>query len=208
LSVRSRPVMYGDPLAIIEEYEPGEGTYVDERGVIRAAVVGVAEFDTASKRVRVRPAASPRAPRPGASVIGIVTQIRHDLVIVDIVGEVSLRGVPRFLYEYSSVFPGAIPISSIADEYVKEITDYYRIGDVVLARVVSRTAPFHLTTVEPVYGVLYARCARCGALLEPVNNKTMKCPRCGHVEKRKVSSLAMSKLLKIDVKYSLVRSLS
>ena len=208
MRVTRKPVVYGEVLGTIEEYEPLDGTYVDENGMIRAAVAGVAVIDHENKVARVEPAVQVRAPRPGASVIGIVTQLRHDLVIVDIIGEVTLKGVPRFLYEYSSPFPGAVPISNIADEYIKDISDYYRISDVILAKVVSKTAPFHLSTVEPVYGVLYARCARCGALLEPVNNKTMRCPRCGHVERRKVSSLAMSKILRINVKYGIIRVLS
>ncbi len=208
MSVRSKPVLVGDSLAVIEEYEPGPGTYVDENGIIRAAVVGVAEYLEAQRIVRVRPARNPRVPRPGSDVIGIVTQLRHDVVIVDIIGEVSLRGVPRFLYEYSSVLPGAISIANISEEYVKDISDYYRISDVILARVISRSAPYYLSTVGPAYGVLYAKCARCGHLLEPVNNKTMRCPRCGHVEKRKVSNLAMSKILRINVRHGLMRVLS
>jgi exosome complex component CSL4 len=111
-------------------------------------------------------------------------------------------------FKYSSVYSGAISIANISEEYVNDINDYYRVSDVILARVISSTPPYHLETREPAYGVIYARCARCGQLLEPVNNRTMKCPRCGHVEKRKVSALASSKLLNINIRQLLVRPLA
>ncbi|MCE4625593.1 MAG: exosome complex RNA-binding protein Csl4 [Desulfurococcales archaeon] len=208
MTENEKRVLPGEALAIVEEFDPGPGTYVDESGYVRAAIPGIAVFDVNLKIVRIKPLRSPRLPRVGAEVVATVTSVRHDVVFVDILGEVSLRGVPRFLYEYSSIFPGAISIANISDEYVKDINDYYRPSDVILAKVVSNTAPYHLSTKEPIYGVVYARCARCGHLLEPLNNRAMKCPRCGHVEKRKVSSLAGSKLLRINIKHFLVRTRS
>ena len=116
----------------------------------------------------------------------------------------SLSPVPRFLHEYTSKFPGAVAISNIADEYIEDIHDYYRVGDIILARVLNSNAPYHLTTRAPQYGVVYARCSRCGALLEPEKGRSMRCPRCGHKERRKVSVLANSRLLRLGLKRLLV----
>ncbi len=201
-------VVPGELLGVAEEYEAGPGTYVDEEGFIRAAVPGVARYDSRSRSVRVDPVKRPRLPGVGSEVVGVVTSVRHDVVVLDLIGEVRLQPVPRFLYEFPSRLSGAITIANIAEEYVKDINDYYRVGDIVLARTLNGSTPYHLTTVQPQYGVIYAYCSRCGNLLEPVNNRTMKCPACGHVEKRKVSALAGSKLLSINVRWGLVIPLS
>jgi len=199
-----RPVVPGDPLAVIEEYNPGEGTYVDESGWIRAAVKGIARFDVQARTVEVSPERPLRVPRANTDAVGVVTQVRHDVVLVELYGKVRLQPTPRWEYEYSGRFLGAIPIANISEEYVKDIADYYRPGDVVLVRVLNNQNPFHLATKQPQYGVLYAECSRCGTRLEPVNQRTMKCPKCGHVEKRKVSVLASSRVLRIEIRRALV----
>lgn len=200
-----RRVIPGSELATLEEFIPGPGTYVDsESGVIRAAVEGVAKYNMVARTVEVKPLRIPRMPKPGSSSVGMVMQVRHDVVLVELYGEVRLQPSPLWLYEYSGRFLGAIPISNVSEEYVKDIEEYYRKGDIVLVKVVNGTNPYHLTTVDPPYGVLYAECSRCGALLEPVNPRTMKCPRCGLVEKRKVSVLASSRILELGVRKHLV----
>jgi len=199
-----RLVLPGDPLAVIEEYLPGEGTYVDEQGWIRAAIKGVARFDVQAKRVDVSPARPLRVPKANTDAVGVVTQVRHDVVLVELYGKVRLQPTPKWEYEYSGRFLGAIPIANVSEEFVKDLADYYRPSDIVLVRVLNNTNPFHLTTRLPQYGVLYAECSRCGARLEPVSQREMKCPRCGHLEKRKVSVLASSRVLRIEIRRALV----
>ena len=200
-----RRVVPGEELAVIEEFNPGPGTYVDEEhGVVRASVEGVAHYDFQVRIVSVRPAKPLRVPRPGSSAIGLVTQVRHDIVLVELYGEVRLRPAPAWLYEYSGKFLGGIPVPNISEEYVKNPDDYYRPGDIVLVKVLNSRNPYHLSTKDPPYGVVYAECSRCGAILDYVNTRTMKCPRCGHVEKRKVSVLASSKVLRLALKRYLV----
>ncbi len=201
----NRPVMPGDPLALAEEFLPGPGTYLDEEtGVVRASVRGEARYNYATRTVEVRPSRPLLIPRAGSAAAGLVTQVRHDVVLVELYGEMRLQPSPKWLYEYSGRFLGAIPIANISEEYIKDISEYYRPGDIVLVRVLNNTNPYHLTTKQPQFGVVYAECSRCGARLEPVNPRTMRCPRCGHVEKRKVSVLASSKLLRIEIRRSLV----
>ena len=200
-------VVPGTPLYVLEEYMSGEGTFVDsEAGVVRAAVTGRAVVNHNSKSVSVKMKRKPPLPEAGDSVLALVTNVRHDLVVVEIYGEVAVQPKIKWLREYTSTFTGGIPLSQIADEFIKDINDYYRIGDVIIGRVLNTGTPYTLTTKPPVYGVLYAQCSNCGALLEPVNPRTMKCPRCGNVEKRKVSILASSKLLPINIKRLLLQT--
>ncbi len=195
----------GEVLAVIEEYIPGPGTYIDEdNGVIRASIEGIARYNAQLRQVTVKPLKPLRVPRPGSSAVGMVTQVRHDIVLVELYGEIRLQPTPQWLYEYTGKFLGGIPIANISEEYVKNIDDYYRPGDIVLVKVLNSQNPYHLTTIDPPYGVIYAECSRCGTLLEYVNTRTMKCPKCGHTEKRKVSVLASSRVLQILLKRFLI----
>ncbi len=110
---KSRPVMPGDVLGVVEEFEPGPWTYVDNEGRIRAATAGVVEYDMRLRIVKVKPSRIPRMPRVGSNVIALVTQVRQDVVFVDLLGEVSLNP-PRFLHEFAGTYPGAISIGNIA----------------------------------------------------------------------------------------------
>ncbi len=65
-----------------------------------------------------------------------------------------------------------------------------------------------MTTKPDAYGVLYARCAKCGAILQKVDSRHMKCPVCGNVEKRKVSAFVGTRLIRVDLRYLLSRPLS
>lgn len=199
-----RRVEPGEPVAVIEEYIPGPGTYVDD-GVIRASVTGLVVFNESYKVVEVRPAKALRTPRRCTSALGVVTGVRSDLVTVSLAAEVSLKPQPRLVDEYSGVFDGAIPIQLVADEYVKDMHDYYRVGDVVLVKVMSNSNPFTLSTRSPQHGFLYGVCSRCGGMLAPESNKTARCGSCGSVEPRKSSIIPVSKLNLARLKYSLWR---
>ena len=199
-----RRVLPGDPLAVLEEFIPGPGTYVDEEGTIRASIRGTARYNLQARTVEVRPDKPLAVPRQGSDAVGLVTQVRHDLVLVELLGEVQLQPSPRWVREYSGRFLGALPIANVSEEFIKDLYDYYRPGDIILARVINNSNPYQLLTKAPQYGVILAECSRCGARLQPVNQRTMRCPRCGHVEKRKVSVLASSRLLRLDVRRSLL----
>ncbi|MCE4602806.1 MAG: exosome complex RNA-binding protein Csl4 [Desulfurococcales archaeon] len=203
-SSSGRVVAPGEPLGIVEEYVAESGTYVGEDGVIRAAIPGVLHLDPRGKVVRVRPFKRPRLPRAGSNSFGLVTQVKHDLVVLELYGEVSTEPSARWMYEYDSPLTGGVPIHLVTKEYVKDLYSYFRPGDLVLARVLSPSPPYTLTTKPPQHGVVYAQCSRCGYIMQPLNPRSMKCPRCGQVEERKVSVLASSKLLRINLRRYLV----
>ena len=184
----------GTPLGSIEEYSDGEGAYSGPDGVVRAVVVGRPRWDRVAHVASVAPARRPLIPGYKSDVVALVTSVRRDMVVVEIIGEASAEPKFRWVREYPGTYTGGIPISQIADEFIEDTSDYYRIGDIILARVISRGPPYTLTTKQPQYGVLIAQCSRCGSLLEPLSDRTMKCPRCGHIEKRKVSIHASTRI--------------
>ncbi len=197
--------MPGDELATIEEYIPGKGTYVDEDGVIRAAFYGIAVYEEQHKRVYVKPRKQVKLPQQGSEVVALVTQVRHDVVISDIYGVVVTAPRPRWLYELSGPLTAGIPIANVADEYIKDLHEYYRVGDIIVAKVVG-TNPYTLLTKPPQYGAIYGICSRCGGILKYSNDRSMKCSRCGNVEKRKASILGKNQNFKIEIKRLLIKT--
>ncbi len=178
-----RRVYPGDPLCTIEEFIPGEGVYVDDEGIVRAARIGVVELDMVSRRIRVRPFTSkPRLPRRGGVVYAYILGIpRDDLALVKIFADE--RMVP-----YTGTFSAVLHISQASDTIVKDMYEVVRPGDIVRATVLSDGAPYVLSTKKPQDGVILAYCSVCGAPLyrEP-GKPVLTCLRCGHVEKRKIS---------------------
>lgn len=198
-------ILPGDVLATIEEYIAGEGTYVDPQGHIRSSGVGISHIEGSVRVISVKAKRRWREVPVGSSVLAIVSSIRHDSVVAEIYGVLQLGSSPKWRYELESPRTALLPISQITGEYVKDIYDHYRVGDIILAKVVNAIPPYHLTTKTPQYGVIYAHCSKCMSIMEPISSKSMRCPACGNVEQRKVSILASTKMIHIGIRRMVVQ---
>lgn len=181
--LQGRFVYPGQPLAVIEEFIPGEGVYVAD-GTIYAAVTGVVEVDSVSRRISVRPATpKPRVPTKGSIVHGYVANIpRDDLAIVKITHDEKL--VP-----FSDGFTGILHVSQAANRHVNSIYDVVRVGDAVRVQVLTGRNPFIVSIKQASLGVIAAYCSRCGAPLYRVpGQQHLVCLRCGNREQRKVAT--------------------
>ncbi len=204
-SQESNAVVPGDIIAVEEEYSDGDNVYIDSSlGVLRASVLGRLKIDQVNKVANVLPARKLKAPRKGAIVLGIVEQVRENLAFVGIYGEVSLDTRSRWFTEYSDVLSGVITPENLGVDKVDDMLMYLRPNDVVIARVVSTISPYLLSLRGPQLGVIYSVCSRCGSLLS-LEGGSLKCPVCGNVESRKLSTLASSRLIRPDVRRLLVR---
>ncbi|MDM7275759.1 MAG: exosome complex RNA-binding protein Csl4 [Thermoprotei archaeon] len=197
LEVRVQP---GDVLGVVEEYTPGTGVFTDNDGVLRSSVAGLAVFDLNHKTVHIKPLKDVKLPKAGSSVLGVVTGLRHDSVSVELYGMLSLSPTVSWVGEFYGILSGFIPIGQVSTEFVKDIYEYFRLGDVIVARTLNSSNPYQLSTKQPQYGVVYTLCSHCLKPMEPITQKTLKCPSCGRVETRKISILASSKVLQVSVK--------
>lgn len=191
----SRVVVPGDELAVIEEYLPGDGTYVDGvRGVIRASWIGRLRLDRLNRRVEVvNPLKVPRMPRQDSLVIGVITSMKDELALVTIYasGDGTL---------YNGPFAGILHISQASETYVKSMYDIFRLSDVLLAKVLTGTNPFQLSTKAPNLGVLLSLCSACGTPLAKKGGNLLVCRACGNVERRKVSTHYSKVALRLGAK--------
>ncbi|MCE4606711.1 MAG: exosome complex RNA-binding protein Csl4 [Desulfurococcales archaeon] len=177
----------GDELGVMEEYLEGEGVYGNGNGYLRSMYTGKAFYDMVKRTANVIPARKAKFPRQGDMVIGVVTMIKPDMVILDIYGKLILTGRTYLVEEFSGTLTGLIPINLVAHEYVKDLHDYFYTGDIVIAQVTGSRNPFQLSTKKPICGVIYSLCPECNTPLEVVDERTMKCPECGEKVKKKVA---------------------
>jgi len=172
-------VVPGDRLGVIEEFEPGPGTYVEE-GTIYSLATGRALMDLLRKKVSVYPGTlTSGVPRVGGTVIGQVSEVQNKQATVRIfqVGSRTLSGF----------FTGLLHISDVSPRYVESMYDVCKAGDIIRAKVIGdKNRVFHLSTNDKDLGVVYAFCSRCGHVLS-FRRLRMRCIECGNVEHRKTA---------------------
>ena len=173
----------GERLSVIEEFFPGQGTYVDG-GDIRASRAGFLLLNLSDRKITVFRPLEPRGassvPRPGSTVIGEVsnTHQNYSLIRIWMVGQRHL----------SSFFTGLLHISNVGLS-VKSMFNVCRPGDIVRARVISvKNRIRHLSLAGRRFGVIYAFCTACGSLLKAREDKKLICENCGSLERRKLAS--------------------
>lgn len=176
-------VVPGDFLAIAEEFVPGTGAY-EEDGEIYSSSTGVVLMDVREKKVSVHPKTGvPPSLSSGDIVVGRVEEIRGQVANVT-VGFMRGREDRRL----PSSGNGVVHISKIRDEYVEEVGQEFKPGDIVRARVISvGRGSIKLSTMDDNLGILVALCSECHNVLNQENSK-LKCPYCGNVESRKISN--------------------
>lgn len=171
----------GDRLGVIEEFQAGNGTYV-EKGVIYSRVLGSVIVDLEKKRIGVQQKTRvPLVPRRGSIVMGEVQQVQDKMATIKIY---SING-QRLNRPYTAV----LHVSYAARGFLRSLHDALRPGDLVKASVIGdKNLPYQLTTAGRSLGVVKAYCGKCGAPLTYNRRKrNLECEKCGRTEKRKIS---------------------
>lgn len=175
--------MPGDKIGIIEQYLVGKGTYEDN-GDIKSSVLGNVQIDSKMKSISVNAKSNqPTLLKVGDFVYGQITDIKTQRATVDID---CLTDNSRPL---ALPYIGAIHISQAKSEYLDKLTDAFRIGDIIKAKVVKITGDnVDLTTVDEECGVLKAMCTRCRDYMNTTQKENeVQCRTCNKKEKREIS---------------------
>lgn len=174
-------VMPGDLIGTTEEFTAGTGTYVDV-GDIHSIGTGYVHIDARSRTIHVSSKTkTPPQIIEGDVVVGTVVNIRESVVLVEL-GGIKDKGEREFQMDG----PAAIHVSNVRDSFVKSLSQEFAMSDIVKARVIN-TQNMRLSTTEASMGVMRANCFKCRTLLEKDGDK-LRCPSCGYIEKRKMSS--------------------
>ena len=177
-------VLPGDALGVTEEFLPSEGTY-EEDGEIRSLMAGTVSMDNKNKKISIIPkTSSPSLLKSGVVVFGQISEVRGQRALMRIEG---IKGKSRSLV---TSFSGAIHISQADKGYVAKLSDEFRIGDLIEARVtkVIGIDNVDLTTAEDELGVIKAMCTNCRHFMKITDKNEVTCPNCGRKEKRNISS--------------------
>jgi len=170
----------GDKLAIIEEFNASEGSYID-RETIRALRLGIADYDIMKRDVKIKLLQKIKnMPLIGDPIIGQVEAMQGSIANV------------RIYYvndrKSSGGFTGMLILRSGSPSRSSKKTTICKLGDIVRAKVTSyENAIIHLTLNANENGVIYATCSLCGGNMKRLDHK-IQCTNCGSIEERKLSS--------------------
>lgn len=174
-------VLPGDHLSSAEEAEPGENTY-SEKDEVYSATAGenTSEVGRASVRTKGRVLQQPSA---GMNVYGVVIKASLNKAIVGCISSSEAEGGGRGVQ-----FDAVLPVMAIRNDYVRDIRDEVKIGDIIKARVdkVERTG-YEISMKGHDCGVVVAFCPRCRQRMD-LSERIFICPDCHWKERRKLPS--------------------
>lgn len=174
---KARLVFPGDVLSTSEELLPGPGSH-DNGTSILATRLGHFEVESREMRAVVKPLTSiPTELRVGNFVLGEVTMIKPAMAGVEVL---AVEDNARLVVGDTN---GTLHVSKIAQKYVRDVGDEFRLGDVVRAKVISVKPSVQLATDDRRCGCIKALCTRCRFGLHKVG-KGLECPNCGRREMR------------------------
>ncbi|MDI1494846.1 MAG: RNA-binding protein [Cenarchaeum symbiont of Oopsacas minuta] len=169
----SKNVFPGDKVSSIEEYEVGTNTF-DDKGTIRAAVIGTTNMDSSSHVVDIKRASSHQVAQPDDIIIGTVTAVLSSIIPVSI--------------EYvngKKVTNGVECVCSTRNRRERIVA---LVGDLVKLKIINQiNGTIHASVSDPELGVLHTKCRVCGSRVVTINNG-VKCVECGWKDDRKLSS--------------------
>lgn len=179
----SNLVMPGQFLSTEEEFMPGTNAFSDDNGRVSADSVGIPEFNLLKHEVDVKKKSrTVKVAGIGSLVLGRIMLVKDNLVVLELLTAES-NGEERRLLQSS----GTIMVSRVSNNYVKRLSDEFRVGDLVKAKIVeSNTYGIELSTNEQSLGVVRAYCVNCRQELGLFSGK-LKCTNCGSLEFRKIS---------------------
>ncbi len=175
-------VLPGEFLSTEEEYAEGKKSYSADGGVY-ASVLGTSEYSKENRDVSVNGFKNVRRLKRGDIVYGRVSIVKDNMVGIDL-----LRAEPKKGERVAMTSSyAAILVRNVSREYVKNLREFFRIGDVVRAKV-DGVKPYgiDLRTDEQDLGVVEGYCSNCRSKLVKAGSE-FKCLACGSNEKRKIA---------------------
>ncbi|MBN1159761.1 MAG: exosome complex RNA-binding protein Csl4 [Candidatus Diapherotrites archaeon] len=172
-------VLPGELVATEEEIMGIDGGY-EKDGNFYSLYAGWLNINPETRFAKIEIATKfPVNVRPHTAVYGQIKSLTPQVAILDVWGD---RNKTRPVIQSSTAI---LPIASITTDYLKNLRDAYRVGDIIKAEVEAiEYGTLKLTTKRSYLGVVKAYCSNCRTPLQRDGARN-KCPSCGHVEERK-----------------------
>lgn len=173
----------GSFLSTEEEFVAGKNATENENGVVSSTCVGVKEFDLKEREVNVKQKTKIVKPlEEGSIVIAVVRLVKQHAALVEMLSAEKNGETRKILGSFAR-----IPVRNISEEFVENVKDMFRVGDLVKARVVELSPwGIDLETRDKDLGVVKAFCIKCRNPMKLLG-RDLKCPVCGDSSPRKVS---------------------
>ncbi len=172
-------VLPGEHLSSAEEAEPGENTY-SENDEVYSSAAGEDASETGRASVRTIGRLL-RQPTVGMSVYGVVIKASLNKAIVGCITSGEVEGEGRGVQ-----FDAVLPVTAIRRDYVRDIRDEVKIGDIIKARIetVEKTG-YEISLKSHDSGVVVAFCPKCRTRMD-LSERIFICGSCGWKERRKL----------------------
>lgn len=168
-------VMPGEEISIEEQYGGGKNTFV-KFGKVKSVVLGKVIFDDGQKKVNVE-GKLVQTITINDIVYGKVVKVKDSMVLIELT---SAENNKKITSKESN-----LPVRNVSTEYISKLDNFFKIGDIVKAKVVGATPlGIDLATNETGLGVIKAYCKECRSELSHSNEKLL-CFNCGSQEERK-----------------------
>ncbi|MCX8158248.1 MAG: exosome complex RNA-binding protein Csl4 [Candidatus Diapherotrites archaeon] len=179
----SNKVLPGYFISNCEEFLPGRNTF-EYNDKIYSDSIGIKEEDMSNRVANVRKLTRELEPLDlDCVVLGIIEKNKDFFSLVRLFK--AYKDSKEVVITNSYAF---LPIHNMANFYIKDIRDLFRIGDLVKARVVEITNfSVTLTTKDVSLGVVKAFCTNCRHTLSR-EGVYLRCKNCNSLERRKISS--------------------
>lgn len=177
------PIIPGDDLGVIEEFEGGTNTYVSD-GNVRSSAVGFRIYDIRKRIVKIQQSNSPALPKIGDVVVGYVDMLFGSMFSIRII---YINNVRTFAGISAIASTKMVQNNNYRDRDGRRSKYLFRVGDIVRGRVFSLlNSNIHIAIDEKELGLLYTLCYNCGNDTLRSHNG-IKCPMCGTYEDRKIT---------------------
>jgi len=172
-------VLPGDHLSSAEEAEAGENTYSEKDEVYSAAAgENASSLGHASVKTKGR---TIKQPYIGMPVYCLITKASLNKAIGGCISVDEVEGGGRGV-EIEAV----LPVTAIRRDYVRDIRDEVKIGDIIKAKIdkITRTG-YDISIMGHDCGVMAAFCPKCRRKMD-LTERIFICGRCGWKERRKL----------------------
>ncbi|VVC04814.1 Exosome complex component Csl4 [Candidatus Bilamarchaeum dharawalense] len=172
-------VLPGDHLSSAEEAEPGENTY-SEKDEVYAAAVGENKTSPGHASVQTR-GRKLKTPAIGDIVYCLLIKVSPNKAIGTCVASAEVEGNGRGVS-----FDAVLPVTAIKNDFVREVRDEVRIGDIIKAKVQKiMKSGIDISMLDNDCGVVCAFCPRCRQKMN-LKEKVFICGICGWKDYKKI----------------------
>ncbi|MCX6769327.1 MAG: exosome complex RNA-binding protein Csl4 [Candidatus Micrarchaeota archaeon] len=169
----------GDCIGTEEEYLPGAGTFIDKEKIYSTLSGDLVDNAKTLSVAQKRPLA---AFGIGTIIVGVIENVVEPIALVSMQegsGHQRFGGNPDYAVLHASM---------IKRGYVKNVSDEYKIGDIIRAKIADmRNGEMRLSTDSDNLGAIKAFCSKCRHGMA-LNGAVLECESCGRKENRKVAN--------------------